>query len=228
MLPQLAARQDPRATVLDRLYEEQVDLPEVILRLGAHHQGQSGLSPFRSRSLSDRFGSYPHPSDVPGLLALGLERLRLELEVSASMADDVYLAALLTHVVLAVQPFEGGNGRVALDAAHHFLRVRWRAAGPVLGPSSERQVATLLGALGPGASEARREAKPTEGPKASEARREAKPTDRAIAASELLRIREHHARTFGGLDLAALRSSPPHIRLAHHFAARALVHPRGA
>lgn len=117
-----------------RCYRETAGLPEVLYRLAALHQGQAdALAGHRSAGMVVAGRNFPHPMDVGPLLMRFFEVLAAEPWAACrSIADDCLIAAWLMHGVLAIHPFENGNGRCAVDFAQYFLMRRWHVPVPPL------------------------------------------------------------------------------------------------
>lgn len=133
MLPQLRAQLDPRSAFLRDLYAARVEPPMALLQLGAFHAGRApDAVSFRRDFVAAGDQVFPHPRDVPGLLVLLMNRVFDELQTCTSVRDDLHVAALAIYGVLAIHPFENGNGRAAVDLAQYLLMVRWHQQAPPL------------------------------------------------------------------------------------------------
>lgn len=141
---------EPRDELLQQLYQDQAQLPDVLSRLGALHIGQRGdhaeLRQVTVRA-NDRF--FPHHHDVPALLLLFFQKLRSLWEDCQSHRDDLYVASFAIYGILAIHPFENGNGRTSVDVGQWLLMNRWgMSVPPMLLPKDAHQwiaryVATL-------------------------------------------------------------------------------------
>lgn len=137
--PSVVQEIPPRAAFLTRCYREKAGFPEVLYRLGALHQGQTDvLAQHRACGMLVAGRTFPHPMDVGPLLMRLFEVLAAEPWIACrSIADDCLIAAWLFHGILAIHPFENGNGRCAVDFAQFFLMRRWHLPMPPLALPSD-------------------------------------------------------------------------------------------
>lgn len=135
MLHQLKAMTmgEPNDALLKELHKEGTLLPEVLTRLAALHIGSTEKNePLRGTLAYAGEQYFPHPLDVPALLLFFFERLGGLWEESKSPVDDLYIATFAMYGVLAIHPFENGNGRTAQDFMQYLLLSRWRLREPPL------------------------------------------------------------------------------------------------
>lgn len=133
MLHELNARMmgDPREALLATLASAQAEIPEALSALAALHAGrEEGYMPLRESNLQSGEHFFPHARDVRSLFVFFCQQLHGLWEACQSPQDDLYVASFGVFGILAIQPFEGGSGRTAIDFAQFLLMLRWGLTQP--------------------------------------------------------------------------------------------------
>ncbi len=124
---------DPREMLLSELSHTQPPLPEVLSRLGAlHAASKSSHQPLRSVTVCAGSHFFPHPTDIPALLIFFFQKLSGMWSSCAAPEDDVWIGAFAMYGLMAIHPFENGNGRTSVDFMQYLLMQRWSLLEPPL------------------------------------------------------------------------------------------------
>lgn len=144
---------------------------------------------------------FPAPQDVSPLLSLLFVRLQRNFQASTHPLDDLYTAALAFYGIVAVHPFENGNGRTAIDFAQYLLMSRWGVNHPplLLTPDAHALFAATVAALEPRCD--------------------------GESAQALWTLREDLARRIGGGTLECLRANDAFSVIARCFEQSVSVAP---
>jgi hypothetical protein len=124
----------PREVLLAELATSGTPTFDLIFQLGAFHAGRTGRPEFRTRlaAAGTPRRYFPDPCDVPPLMLIATERLAALFATSSGPLDDLRAAAAVIWAVTAIHPFDGGNGRTAIDLAELCLMHRWQISTPPL------------------------------------------------------------------------------------------------
>lgn len=132
-LQQLKAMQagNPRLELLEELFKAQSALPDAMSRMAALHIAHKEAAlELRNVTVQANDRYFPHPKDVPALLLLFFKKLHGMWEDCKVPRDDLFVAAFGIYGVLAIHPFENGNGRTSVDMGQYVLMLRWNYPVP--------------------------------------------------------------------------------------------------
>ncbi|MCB9638123.1 MAG: Fic family protein [Myxococcales bacterium] len=143
---------DPREALLVELSRLQPPLPEVLSRLAAlHAAARDSHMPLRTVTVCAGQHFFPHPEDIPALLIFFFQKLSSMWSSCKTPEDDLWVGAFAAYGIMAIHPFENGNGRTAVDLMQYLFMQRWSLLRPPLDLPSDapRLLASVLSSLDP-------------------------------------------------------------------------------
>ncbi len=141
---------EPRQELLKNLASSEESLPEILSRLASFHMAsQEVFQPLREVTVCANEHYFPHPQDIPALILFFFQKLGRFWSYCECEEDDLFVAAFAVYGILAIHPFENGNGRTSLDFAQYLLMKRWGLSSPpfTLERGIHREIAGVLAVL---------------------------------------------------------------------------------
>jgi hypothetical protein len=115
------------------LARSRISQMEALRLIGGFHLGRRGRhARLRSEVMVSVGTFYTHADDIEPLLAMLYWKLGRLWPTCRNVIDDLHVAALAAHTILAIHPFEDANTRSCLDMARLLLAWRWDLEDPPL------------------------------------------------------------------------------------------------
>lgn len=189
-----------RTLLLQELHARRAE-PSIALGRLAMLNGRLARCELRTGFVGTARRVFPAPQDVSPLLSLLIVRLQRNFQASTQPLDDLYTAALAFYGIVAIHPFDDGNGRTAIDFAQYLLMLRWGASRPplLLPPDAHELLAATAAGLEPRCD--------------------------GESAQALWALREDLARRIGGGTLETLKANDAFSVIARSFEQSVSVAP---